>query len=358
MHKLKLVLWGMVALLVAACQEEEVKDTQVEDLGRPAKIALAQQSLHSSIQVFPGVTAAARSSTLAFRVEGQITDLPAIAGKFFNKGDLIARLDDAPYQNVVADRKATYELARLDLDRQQALFDRKHIAESRLDEARSTYEARKASLKAAQDDLSYTRLVAPFDGIVSVVEVDNFNNVQAKEAIVQFHGAKAIDVVFDIPESLFVKLPSEDAENGHVTLVFDSIPDRVFDAYYKEHETSPDAATRAFEVTVSMPLPEDVSILPGMTVSVSLDLSKYIANDAEGVLVPLEAVFEQEGQTWVWTLDSESRAVRRMVSSSKIEGEYVRIVDGLQDGDPVIAVGVDHVAEGQKIRPMTKERGI
>ncbi len=348
---------ALMLMALTACDGKE-ENTQKEELVRPAKIATATNQIAEHNKVFPGVTEATRRSTLAFRVSGQVIELPIRAGQLLKEGDLIARLDDATYRNNLSDRKAKYQLAKTEFDRQKVLFSQKHVAKSRLDEARSNFEAADAAYKLAKDDLSYTRLTAPYDGLVSRIDIDNFQNVQAKENVVQYQGAKEIDVVFNVPESLFLKLNKDNTNNGHVLVRFDAMPDRTFDAFYREHETVPDATTRSFKVTVSMPRPENLTVLPGMSVNVSVNLSQVYKTDNAGFLLPLEAVFNEADATWVWKLDSENVAHKTQVKTKGIEGKNIRILDGIDEGDRVIAVGVSYVQEGQKVRPIVKERGL
>ena len=325
---------------------------------RPAKIAIANKGNVIAQKVFPGITEASRKAVLAFRVSGQIVELPVRAGQALKKGALIARLEQSTYRNTLADRKATFDLTKIELDRQQKLYDQKHVAKSKLDVARTNFEAASAALKQAQDDLRYTRLTAPYDGMMSRIDVEAFQNIQAKEPIAAYQGTDNIDVVFNVPEDIFLRVNRENTNGGHVLVRFDSLPGRTFDAYYREHDTLPDTQTRSFKVTVSMPLPKDLTVLPGMSVSVIVDLTKIMGGTTSGVLVPVEAVFEDAGQTWVWKLDAEDAVRKTQVTVEKISGESAEVIEGLSDGDRVVAAGVSYLSEGQKVRSLKKERGL
>lgn len=346
-------------LVVSACGGEPEQQGEEIQVIRPAKIATAKAHTFDPIKALPGVTEATQNSELAFRVSGQIVELPVRAAHRVKKGDVIARLDDTDYRNTLADRQARYELAKADFERQQTLFNKKHVAESALDIARSSFQAAEAALKQAKDNVGYTVLSAPYDGRIGRVYVDNFENVQAKEPIAQFQSANDLAVVFNVPERLLVRLTRENTDGGHVTVEFDAVPGRRFDAWYREHEILPDAHTQSFKVKVVMARPTDINILSGMTATVFLDLSKVFAEEnINSVLVPVEAVFEEQGQTWVWVLDDDNAAHKTAVTTKGIEGDSIRITHGLVDGARVIAGGVLYVREGQRVRPIVKERGL
>ncbi len=357
---LRFFLLFLMPPLLYACDDNEQNQELDTQLVRPAKIATAHANITDQNKTFPGITEAAKRTDLAFRVNGQIINLTVRAGQDLKQGDLIAELDTAKYQNTFNDRRAKYELARTKYQRQQTLFKQKHIAESRLDEARSNFQAAEAAYKLAQDNLNYTKLRAPYNGLISRIDVDAFQNVQAKESIGVFQGTKEINIIFNVPESLFLQLNRNNTNDGHVIVHFNSLPDRAFDAWYKEHETVPDAATRSYKVTVSMPRPTDLSVFPGMSVNVTVNLSALFGRDTSGVLIPLEAVFNQGGKNWVWQLNEENTAqkVEVEVEVAGIEDNNIRILSGLMENDRVIAVGVSHVIAGQKVRPMIKERGL
>ena len=361
----KFALVGLAALALAGCDDSLFSANAVEQqnedpFARPAKIAIAAKTAFSLKKTFPGVTEASRNSVLAFRVAGQIDDLPVNAGQRLKEGELIARLDDTPYLNVVASRQATFDLARTRLTRTESLFEKKHVAKAALDEAKSNFASAEVALKIAKEDVGYTELRAPFDGEVARIDVERFQNVGAGTPVIQFHGNKNIDFVFNVPERLFLLFnPSKVVVHPTVDVIFDSQPDRKFTATYKEHDGLPDPVTRSFKVKATMAQPDDLIVLPGMSVTVTLDTAMISNLDTtEGVLVPLEAVFEEAGKRWVWKIDDKSEARKTEVDVFGIEDGGIRIKSGLEDGDQVIAVGVAHVTEGEKIRPYKKERGL
>ncbi|WP_373236442.1 efflux RND transporter periplasmic adaptor subunit [Cohaesibacter celericrescens] len=361
----KLMLIGFSALLLAGCNSDifsaVAEEAVVEDpSARPAKIATARKIAFNDNKIFPGVTEASRNSVLAFRVAGQITELKVHAGQTLKEGDVIAELDETPYLNVVAAKQATYDLANTQLVRTQALFDKKHVAKAALDTAKSTFSAAEVALKMAKEDLGYTKLYAPYDGVVAQTNVERYQNVAAGTQIVQYQGLENIDVVFNVPEKIFLMFnPQKFLSMPSFEVRFDALPGKRFTALYKEHDELPDTVTRSFKITATMPRPEQYTILPGMSISVVLDLSAIAEYSAtKGVLVPLESVFDEGGKRWVWKVDSENLARKTEVGIYGIEDDGVRIQSGLDDGDKVIAVGVAHVTEGMKVRPYKKERGL
>ena len=361
----KLALIGLLALTLAGCNDsffsaKAVEQDDVDQTSRPAKIAEAKKVSFSLHKTFPGVTEASINSVLAFRVAGQISALPVLAGQVLKEGDLIAQLDKTPYVNVVTARQADYDLAKAQLTRTKELFAKNHVAKAALDTAEATFSSAEVALKTAREDVGYTKLLAPYDGVVAKTEVERYQNVAAGAPIVQYNGNKDIDIVFNVPESLFLNFsPSKMISKPKVAVRFDALPGKVFDAQYKEHEGLPDAVTRSYKVTVTMPQPDNFLVLPGMSSTVTVDVASFTnIGTTTGVLVPLESVFEEQGKRWVWKVDANSEARKTEVEVHGIEDGGIRLTSGLEEGDKIIAVGVGFVTEGEKVRPYKKERGL
>ena len=360
------MLIGLMALLLSGCNESFFNSAGANETGaedpsaRPAKIATAQRVALSLPKSFPGVTKASRKAILSFRIDGQIEDFPVRAGQTLKEGDLIARLDDEPYRTVVDARQAAFDLAKINLERTQTLFEQKHVAKSTLDSAQTNFTAAQSALKAAKDDVKYTKLKAPFEGVVAKTYVERYQTVAAGTQIAQFLGTKNIDVEFNVPEKLFLRFnPRKLAVKPTMQIEFDDLPGKSFAATYKEIDTIPDAVTRSYNVTVTMPRPDDLTVFPGMSVTASLNLATLLSNsDDGGVLVPLESVFDENGKRWVWKLDAQNEAHKTEVKVYGIQDGQLRISEGLKDGDRVIALGVSYVTEGMKVRTFKKEGGL
>lgn len=140
---------------------------------------------------------------------------------------------------------------------------------------------------------------------------------------------------------------------------FASRPGETYQACHKEFESTPDPLTRNYPVVFSLEPLDSFSVLPGMTVSIELDFSRFLSAEARsGLTIPVEALFEDGGKTWVWRVDEEMRARRTAISPGRFEGRRVRVEDGLAHGDLIIAAGVSYVREGMLVKPFVKERGL
>jgi RND family efflux transporter MFP subunit len=358
----RLALLSLFLVTLTACDEAQ---TPPPEIVRPAKIITVGEGSTSAIRVFPGQVEASDEAVQAFRVPGELIELPVNAGQRVEQGQLLARLDPRDYELRYEDKAAKFDLANVQYKRAKELVDRKLIPIADFDKAKSSYLAAKADLDLAKSRLEYTSLKAPFDGVISTVMVDNHQNVQAKEPIMRIQSLDMIDISFQIPEGVVARLEKGRGTVLQPTVTFDSHPENEYTAAIKEFDTQPDPQTNTYRVRLTMDAPETFIALAGMTVSVTIDFSTVLANKTDVMVLPVESVFAPEDvpldstQRFVWKLEPQSMTVtRHPVTVGRITNAGIEITSGLEPGDQVIAAGVHFLKEGQKVRRLERERGL
>lgn len=270
---LALALWG--------CSDEPQQDAPMP---QPVKLQVVDGGA-GALRHYPGKVVATEGSELAFRVSGQLERFPVRAGEQVKKGQLLAALDPSDFRNQLADRQAQYDLAESQYQRGISLRDRGVISEAQFDEIEAKRRQAQAALSLARDNVNYTRLKAPYGGTVARTEVENYQFVQAKQPILYLQGDKNIDIEFAVSERFLANL-KKDGEDYQPELRFEGAPDKVFKASYKEHEASADDRTQTYIITLTMPNPEGILVLPGMSVDVAIDLSKIMRKALRGPRCP------------------------------------------------------------------------
>ena len=365
-NKFSLVLTGFLLVMLTACSRPEPPPPP--EVARPAKLFTVVGPNELMMRSFPGEVQASDEANLAFRVGGKLVEFPANRGFQVKQGDLLARLDPSDYQAAVNEAQAQYDLAVAQFDRAAELVERQLVSRAEYDQRQALMKVRKSDLTRATNNLDYTQLFAPFDGVVARRLAENFENVMAGQVVMVVQTKQMVDVIVDIPESIVARVERARVERGPkpVLVRFGSTSDRTYTAQYKEHETSADPATLTFKVTFSLPAPEDLNVLPGMSATVIINLSGLLAEETAGMtMVPIEAVFSAEEQPLdadlrqVWVVDPESmRTSRRDVKVGTLTGRDIAILEGLYPGELIVAAGVNAVQEGMLLRPMERERGL
>ncbi len=350
-----LLMGGMAVIGLAGCGEPEPAAQP-----RPVSVKLMTVG-HTSARVRRSsgrVVIAARAEP-AFRVSGQLVALPVRDGQKVEQGELLAELDARDFRNDLDQRLADAKLAGNQYRRGQTLSKRGMIADSELDELTARHQQAQAALSQARDNLSYTRLTAPYDGVVASTEQENHQFVQAREPVLYLQSADTIDVHFSVSEG-FIRRVLPLGPSFRPEVVFPGLPEQRFRAVYREHESRP-GATQAYTIVVTLPVPDDLVLLPGMSVTVRVDRAAERQGDKTAPIVPVEAVFNGDEATGarVWRLDTENDTVEAQpVTLGAVSGDGVAILEGLSAGDRIVVAGVHRLEEGQAVRELTRERGL
>ena len=357
----------MVVVILAGCKEEVTKADPI----RPVRVYEVSDHTENATRTFPGKVKATREASLAFRISGQIIRLDVKEGDYVEKGQLIAMLDQRDYQAAAADLRArlagarsVLKEARLNIERNRQLLAQSIIAQSAFDTAQSTFETSRAevlsleqSLRRAELNLQYTRLEAPFSGYIAKKTPSNHEYVQAKEPIVELADTSALDVVIDVPESVWISAFQTKTMNlATIKARFESLPNVLIPVRVKEYQTNANAETQTYEVTMTMDNQADLGIQPGMTAEIVGSIEP--GRTKKSVAVPFSSVTgEDGGDKYVWVLDNENTVSRREVEVGRIVNDMFRVESGLAAGDVIVTAGVNYLREGQKVKVLNGRIG-
>lgn len=349
---IKRIGWLVSAVIVAAisgCGESEALDEHLE-VSRPVPMIIVDTSDQSSSLRFPGRVRAAQRADLTFNVPGQVIELPAEEGQLIEKGELVARLDDANYRIQMRSSLAQYNKARTDYRRVEQLWQRSQaVAKAEVDKQRTAMDVAQADYALAKKDFDDTRLVAPFSGVVTKRYVENFSNVQDKEAIVSLQDLNNLEIVINVPERVVRNTPKQLA--GYA--VFADQPELLLPVTLKTFSSDSDKQTQSYEVVVALEPGYELKILPGMSVDI---VPKQILEGlgAGLVKVPLQAIYSSaDNSTGVWRVNPEtSRVTLQAVELGEVLGSDVVVTKGLVGGEQIVTAGVSQLREAMLVRPL------
>ena len=368
---------------------------------------------------YPGRAEAKSEVDLSFQVSGPLITLSADVGDQVQQGNVIASIDPREFQAALDSAQGNLDRARANLlamergarpeeiealkaavakaeaanrqateeyDRYAKLLAEESVSQSETEFRKARAETTAAEVRRAQEDLNiglagarpedleakrseiraleaavgsaklqleYTRLVAPFDGEIAARYVENFQTVQAKQPILRLLDISTIEVTVQVPESVIALVPRV----KQAAVRFDAIPDREFFGPVTKIGSEASQATRTFPVTVEIPQPEDVRILPGMAASVRNHPTADGEPTPANLIVPAAAIFTSGGESgsFVWVVDgSTQRVARRAVTTGPLTPMGVPVQTGLTVGEWVVIAGVNSLSENQEVRLPTE----
>ena len=360
MKPLSYLLAPLLALSLFGCGSND-QEAPPAEVVRPVKTLVVAAPESGGIRHFPARIDANRKAELSFRVPGKVSELAIKEGDRVEKDQLIARLDPTDYKITVNDRQAAFDNAKKNFNRAKKLVKKGHISKMDYDRLEAEFKSTRAALNEAKQNLSYTELHAPFDGMIAQRYIQAFEEVQAKQPVVALNDVSTLEVKFDVPESIIRGIRSADnneaqserASHIPVYAEFEGLPGRQFPLTFKEASTRGDSKTQTFEVTYTMKRPDGVSLLAGMTANVTVDLSRYL-NAGTLISIPASAVVADAAlKPEVWVVDDKALTVSsKPVKVGAMNGDDIEVLDGLSPGERVVVAGASYLVDGMKVSLM------
>ncbi|MDD2224162.1 MAG: efflux RND transporter periplasmic adaptor subunit [Pseudomonas sp.] len=349
---IKRIGWLLSAVLltvISGCGEGEAVVEPV-DVSRPVPMMVVGTSDKTSSLRFPGRVRAAQRADLAFNVPGQVLELPAKEGQLIEKGQLVARLDDANYRIQMRSAQAKYNKARTDYGRVEQLWQRSQaVAKAEVDKQRTAMDVAQADYALAKKDFDDTRLIAPFTGVVTKRYVENFSNVEDKEAIVSLQDLNHLEIVINVPERIVRNTPKNVA--GYA--IFADQPELLLPVTLKSFSSESNSQTQSYEVVLALVSGYELTILPGMSVDV---IPQQVLQElsAGHVKVPLQAIYASADKvTGVWVVNPDtSRVSLQPVELGDVLGTDVVVLKGLKGGETIVTAGVSQLRDVMLVRSL------
>ncbi|MEO0591684.1 MAG: efflux RND transporter periplasmic adaptor subunit [Pseudomonadota bacterium] len=338
------------ALALSACGGEPI--VEEEPAPRPAKLLTLDAASAREDGSFPAVIRSVRSTDMAFQVGGQIIEWNARDGGQFSRGDVIARIDPTSFRAAVEQAEAQFLNAKSEYERAQRLIEQDAISKSVLESRDAQRQVAQASLDTAQKNLNDTVLRAPFTGGVGVTYVEEFQNVGAQQPVLVLQ-SRAVEAIVNVPASFVIT--SDQRRPTSIFVELDAAPGRQFPAVFREARGVADSSTQTFEAHFAFTPPSELLVLTGMTATLFFESEIITGNGpVRGVDLPLSAVMIEGDERYVWVVKGPDKVLeRRDVKIEEGVGETVRVIEGLEAGETVVASGGDYLQEGEKVRPWT-----
>lgn len=348
----------LISLLLTACDDKQT--TPIEEPLRPVRTIVASATNSITGRDFPGIVIAENRTDLSFRVAGKLKVLHVKEGDKVVKGQVIASLDKTDFKITVEDKQAGFNESKANFVRSAKLVEPGHISQREFEQIKATYSTASAHLKSARQNLLYSELKAPFNGSITKIHVDNFEEISAKDKIVTLQNLKSMQIEIDIPETLMIRL-KRSQQPRDIYASFDAIKGEKFPLIFREVSAQADETTHAYKVKLGLPRIEKYTILPGMTATVFADEIRTDNNSTSDIIIPSHAVLEDNNGRFVFIAalvpgsTTTATVHRQNVTISRLTNNGLIISAGLNPDDLVITAGMSKMHEGLHVRLMQEQ---
>jgi membrane fusion protein (multidrug efflux system) len=280
-----------------------------------------------------------RGVVLRPEVSGRITQLNFTDGQRVRKGQVLVQFDDQLPRAQVQQSQAELSIAQANQKRNQELVAQNFISQRSLDESAANLQVAEAKLSLARATAARLKIIAPFDGMVGIRQVNVGDYLKDGADIVNVEDIEAIFVDFRLPERFQNKI-----RRGQTAMLdIDALPGRKYTAQIQAIDPLIDANGRSIGIRGCIDN-RQLQLRPGMFARVNTVFG--VRENAR--VVPEEAIVPQGARQFVIKLlegpNEQTRTTQRVEVKIGLRSPgKVEIVEGLEAGDVVVATGQQRV---------------
>jgi len=332
---------GAAVLLHSAVQAQTQTTSPLP--GSLATLRVQTASKAALTRSLDGRVEAVRQATLSSQVPGAITEVLVRPGETVKAGQALVRIDARAAQlqaaGVDAQRQAAevgLAIALRELERQQALFQRKYISQGALDRAQAAFDAAlaqrqslEAQARAATTTANFYVVLAPYDGIIAAVTALVGDMAMPGRPLMEIYDPNVLRVTSAVPESL---LPGLSGRLQSLRVELPGIPGGL--RVPTRTELLPQVGqTQTAELRLGLgPMP--AGILPGSFARVWMPTESETGASSR-LEIPSTAVLIRGELTAVYIVDAGARPQLRQVRIGQIRDGRVEVLAGLRAGETI-----------------------
>ncbi len=350
---------------VACSSERETVSAAPEIVSNVSLLSVQPAKVPDLVEAV-GTLRAAQTSQLASQMMGNIVEIRVHEGDRIQRGQVLAVLDDAQPRAALdrataADLASQQEIVASDSDfaladatfkRYQTLYEKKSVSPQEFDEVKARYQGAqarrdmaragqsqaKAALQQAHTAFGYTRILAPFDGVVTEKKADVGTLASPGMPIFTVEDLRRFRLEATVNETdlRYVRMGEQ------IPVVIDAAGDKEIKGRVVEIVPAADSASRSFLVKIEMPT--DPALRSGL-----FGRAQFSRGERASLLIPRTAVVERGQLQGIYVLDQNKIASLRYITLGKPSGAQVEVLAGLQAGDTLIADPGRQELSGKKI---------
>src|ERR1035437_5303112 len=369
-----------VAALVGCSETKPTAPAPAEKVHGIAVMEVQKTSIPEIVEA-TGTVRAALSAQLSSQVMGTITRVNVHEGDRVRRGEVLVAIDEAQQQAAfaganaglhvsqesIAAADADYALAESTMKRYQMLYDKKSVSPQEFDEVKAKLAAAKArrdaahagrsqaeaGVSAARTATGFTKIRAPFDGLV-VAKLADAGAMAAPGVpllIVEDPSRFRLEAQVDESQVGGVRL------GGPVPVVLDSLGKQTIAGKVVQIVPMADPASRTFTVKIDLPAnPQPGSPLRagfarnGVEVrSGMFGRARFARGERESILVPQTALLHRGQLDAVYVVGKDEIAGLRYVTLGKPSANDVEVLSGLENGERIVAQPGERELSGKQI---------
>jgi membrane fusion protein (multidrug efflux system) len=297
----------------------------------------------------PGSIRANQQATLYAKIAGYLKSLSVDKGSPVEAGQSLGEIEVPELLADLAKFKAEVKVADTDFQRISTALKKSPdlITPQSIDEAKGRLEIAAANLERTETLLRYTKITAPFSGIVTARFVDpgafiasaTSGSAAQTAAIVTLADFKTVRAQVALPEieASLVQLGQP------AKLSVEGLAGRTFEGKVSRFSYALDDATKTMLVEVDLPN-ADLTLRPGMYATIKIGVEKH----SDALVIPSDALMMEKLNAFAFTI-ANSKAKKTPIKTGFTDGAKVEVISGITEADTVILIGKLPLTDGTPI---------
>jgi RND family efflux transporter MFP subunit len=345
-------------------QSREKKDQQLATItksmeAQPVNVIHPQRGKASSELTLPGMIQALSQSPIYARVDGYVRTWYVDIGAHVTKGQLLAEIDAPEVDQqlnqaraMVKQAQTTLALAKVTAPRYQELIKTNSVSQQEVDQNNQNLASQEANVQAASAVVSrleqmqgFEKIIAPFDGVITLRRTDfgdlvNAGNSGVGRELFRISQNNIVRVFVTVPEEFSKQVkPGTKASMDLVEL-----PNRHFPASVTRTTDAIDINNRTLTVELDVANPSG-DLLPGAYANVHFQLPLNVVP----LVIPTSTILFQADGPQVGVVNSNNQVELRKVTIGHDFGDTIQIVSGIRPTDSLIANPPDSLTNGMHV---------
>lgn len=326
---------GLMVLLTA-CHKSPERTESAEPPAVKVRVQTIESKTRTATEDVMGTIRARHRAVLEAKVSGSIEKLPVILGQSVKSGELLAELDAREIKARLDQALTQREQFSRDTERLRRLLTDKAVSRQEFETVESRYRVAVAAVTEAETLLAYTRIIAPFDGVITRKHVEAGDFAAPGKPLLEMEDPRSLRLEADVPEAAIGSIVSGAQLPVRVAGVTGDLA-----AIVREIAPAADPNSRTFLVKCDLPVGSGART--GQFGRLSVPLGETTA-----LRVPAIAL-TQRGQMEMVFAIVNNRAQMRLVKSGKRVGDEVELLSGVTQGDQVAIENVTTLRDGQPV---------
>ncbi len=323
-------------ILLASCHREQVAVTPDSLPPVAVQVTKVEATGHPATEDVVGTVRPKLRARIEAKLNSRIEEVFVAPGQEVAQGAPLITLDAREVQARLDQARAVLSQAEKDFQRLEPLLKSSAISRQDFDAADAKLRVSKSSVAEAETLLTYTKITAPFAGIITRKLADVGDLAMPGKALLEIESPATLRFEADVPEALMERIKM----GQELPVMLNVLPKPVSG---KVAEIAPIADPGSRTFLVKLDLPQVQAIRAGQ-----FGRMKVTVGESKAPLLPATAV-SRRGQMELVRIAADGRASLRIVKTGKRLDSQVEIVSGLELGESVIVKSEVPVQEGQRV---------